>query len=57
MKQPPDDDYIQRRFPTKFARTIADQAIDKLDVSEPMTTYLDTWIAAYRAAGGAEKKI
>lgn len=57
IKQKPDDDYVQRRFPTRAARKAADEAIDPIPVSEPMSTFLDTWIAAYRKAGGIEKKV
>lgn len=46
---------IEQRFVTKAARDAADVAIDKLDTQEPMTTYLDTWLATYRAVGGIEK--
>lgn len=57
MKVSKDDNYVERRFPTKAARKIADEAIDKLDEHEDMRTYLDVWLAAYRKAGGVEKKI
>lgn len=46
---------LTARFPTAHAREAADKAIDALPATEPMTTYLDTWIAAYRAAGGIER--
>lgn len=45
-------DNVATRFPSAHARAAADLAIDALPVSAPMTTYLDTWIAAYKAAGG-----
>jgi hypothetical protein len=48
----PQDDWFARHFPTKSARDAADLAIDAIDPREPMTTYLDTWVATYRAAGG-----
>lgn len=43
---------VEKRFPTVAARKAADAAIDKLDVKAPMTEYIDTWYAAYVAAGG-----
>lgn len=47
-----DDAWFTKHFPTAHARDAADREIDRLDVKEPMTKYLDTWIAAYIAAGG-----
>ncbi len=47
---------VEQRFVTKRARDLADQAIDALAESEPMAVYVDTWLAAYRAAGGVEKR-
>jgi hypothetical protein len=47
---------LEQRFPTKVAREKADAAIDALTESEPMTTYIDTWLATYRAAGGLERR-
>lgn len=41
-----------KNFPTVSARDAADKAIDALDPKEPMTTFLDAWIAAYIKAGG-----
>jgi len=41
------------RFPSPAARAAADAAIEPLDVGAPMSEYIDVWIAAYRAAGGA----
>ena len=46
---------LKRRFPTARARWEADKATDALPADAPMTLYTDTWIAAYRAAGGKEK--
>jgi hypothetical protein len=46
---------VEQRFPTKAARAQADAAIDHLPATEPMTTYLDTWLATYRKCGGIEK--
>lgn len=43
---------VEQVFPDPKARRAADAAIDKLDVHEPMTTWIDTWIAEYVAAGG-----
>lgn len=47
---------VEERFPTKRARDEADKAIDALSVEEPMTVYIDVWLATYRAAGGIERK-
>ena len=43
--------WFHQHFPSKSARLRADEAVDRLNPNEPMTTYLDTWIAAYKAAG------
>lgn len=45
---------LEQRFPTKRARDAADEAIDALDVHEPMHVYIDTWIRVYRESGGLE---
>ena len=42
----------RENFPNASAREVADEAIDKLDVGEPMTKFIDTWLASYKAAGG-----
>lgn len=47
---------VEQRWPTKRARDVADAAIDALPETEPMTTYIDVWLAAYLAAGGVEKR-
>ena len=47
---------VEQRFPTRTARELADKAIDALPESEPMTAYIDTWLATYRAAGGIERR-
>ena len=47
---------VEQRFPTRAARDAADRAIDALPESAPMTEYIDTWLAAYRAAGGVERQ-
>lgn len=47
---------VEQRYPTKKARELADEAIDALSESDSMTLYIDTWLAAYKAAGGMEKK-
>lgn len=56
MAKKPEDEahFWKRRFPTASARAAADKAIDALDVHLPMSTFLDEWIRAYRAAGGKE---
>ena len=50
----PKDEYRwwREHFPTIAARNAADEAIDKLPVTAPMSEYIDAWIAAYMAAGG-----
>jgi hypothetical protein len=55
-KKKADDDaeFWRRRFPTAAARAAADQAIDALPISLPMSAYLDEWLRAYRVAGGKE---
>ncbi len=45
-------DSVEKRFPSSFARSVADQAIDKLAESESMETYIDTWMGEYLKAGG-----
>lgn len=47
---------VEKRFPTKKAREKADEAIDALPEDAPMTLFIDTWLATYRAAGGVEKR-
>lgn len=47
---------VERRFPTTSARDAADRAIDALPASEPMSAYLDLWLATYRAVGGVERE-
>lgn len=46
---------VEERFTTMRARDLADEAIDDLPASAPMTEYLDTWLRVYREAGGREK--
>jgi hypothetical protein len=46
---------IEARFVTKAARDAEDAAIEKLPVTATMAEYLDTWLAAYRQAGGIER--
>lgn len=47
---------LDRRFPTKYARDRADEAIDALPETAPMHVYIDTWLATYRSAGGVERR-
>ena len=42
----------RENFPGAEARKVADAAVDALDVNEPMTKFIDVWLAAYKAAGG-----
>ena len=55
MSKSSDAAWFAKHFPTARARDAADKAIDALDPKEPMTTFLDVWIAAYIAAGGKPK--
>jgi hypothetical protein len=43
---------MAKNFPSSHARKIADEAVDALPVSEPMSVFLDTWVRAYIEAGG-----
>jgi hypothetical protein len=43
---------VEEVFPNAKARQAADEAIDALDPKEAMTTFLDTWEAAYFAVAG-----
>lgn len=43
---------VEKLFPNARARAAADEAIDALDVKEPMTSYLDVWEAAYFEIAG-----
>jgi hypothetical protein len=56
MRKPKLTPALEKRFPTKRARDHADQAIDALPASLSMSTYMDVWLASYRAAGGVEKR-
>jgi hypothetical protein len=47
---------VEQRFPTKRARDAADEAIDELPESAPMSLFIDVWLAAYRAHGGIERR-
>ena len=44
--------WMAQHFPSVAAREKADEAIDQLGEHEPMSRYIDTWVAAYVAAGG-----
>ena len=44
--------WVERRYPNPAARRAADAAIDALPVDATMATYIDVWIAAYRARDG-----
>lgn len=54
----PEERADQRRFLARYpcarARLAADRAIDALGEHEPMTRYVDTWIAAYTLAAGTD---
>ena len=47
---------VEQRYPTKHARDKADAAIDALPEADPMSNYIDTWLATYRDAGGMERR-
>lgn len=49
--------WVEQNFPTAIARGAADKAIDLLGVDAPMSAYLDTWVIAYREAGGKTPKV
>jgi hypothetical protein len=44
--------WYREHFPSSHARDAADEAIDTIDISLPMRTFIDAWIAAYIKAGG-----
>ena len=50
-----DEAWFAKHFPNARARDAADKAIDLIDPKEPMTTFLDAWVAAYVRAGGKTK--
>lgn len=52
MSKKSEERWFEQRFPSAHAREAADRAAEKLDASLPMTTYIDTWVRAYKAAGG-----
>jgi hypothetical protein len=45
---------VEELFPNARARKAADEAIDLLDPSLPMTTFLDCWENAYHVASGGK---
>lgn len=49
MKRPTEkpEDWFRRNFPSAEARRKADEAVDRLDVTLPMTEFIDTWIRVY----------
>ncbi len=52
MNRTREERWWKENFPSRDARDAADAACDQLDVNEPMSKFIDTWIAAYKAAGG-----
>ena len=48
---------VEDRFPTRSARKFADEAIDELPESAPMSAFIDAWLAAYKKAGGIDKPV
>jgi hypothetical protein len=55
MKREADKPWFDRHFPNARARREADKVVDQLEVSDPMSMYIDQWIAAYKRAGGKTK--
>jgi hypothetical protein len=51
-----DREALRKRWPSAHARVAADKAVDALPEGAPMVRYIDTWIAAYRKAGGKEPR-
>lgn len=45
---------VEERFPNARARLTADKAIEAIDAREPMTKFLDTWIAVYSEVSGVD---
>jgi hypothetical protein len=52
MSAKSDERWFAQRFPSGGAREAADRAVDAIDVREPMATFIDAWVRAYKAAGG-----
>jgi hypothetical protein len=44
MNKVREETWWKKNFPNVQARAAADQAIDELDVGEPMSRFIDTWI-------------
>jgi hypothetical protein len=51
------DERLAKLFPSRHAWRAADDAADKLPVHATMAEHIDTWIAAYKAAGGQTKVV
>lgn len=47
---------LERLYPTKRARDIADAAVDKLDIYAPLAEHVRTWEWTYLDAGGVVPK-
>lgn len=47
-----DEEWFRKRFPDLEARRRADEAADRLDVHQPMSAFIDVWIAAYEQVAG-----
>lgn len=51
-----DQKWVERRFPTKRARELADEALDEIPESEPLSRFIDRWLEVYREHGGVERR-
>jgi hypothetical protein len=52
VKAPSDEALMAKRYPSAQARKKADEATDAIPPDEPMTVFIDAWLAVYKAAGG-----
>ena len=46
---------IEQRYPTKAARDKADEAIERMPETMPLTAFVDEWLTTYRRYGGIER--
>jgi hypothetical protein len=52
-----DEKALLKLFPTRQAWAAADKAADALPPSATMQQHIDTWLAAYKKAGGKTKLV